>query len=46
MSVLTLLALKAYWLSGRFYLAMVSTSLFSSILASTLPAIESMVIPR
>ena len=44
MTFVLLLALKPHWLSGRFYSAMVGTSLLSRTLASTLPAMESKVI--
>ena len=46
MSVVLLLALKLHWLSGRCSSMMVSTSLFSRILARIFFVMESRVIPQ
>ena len=46
MSVAPRLALKPHWLSGRCFPAIVGTSLFSNTLATILPAMERIVIPR
>lgn len=45
LSVVRLLALKPYWLSGRLSSVMVVTGLLSSNLASSLLAIERSVMP-
>ena len=45
MYVMALLALKQYWLSMTFSLAMVSVSLLKRTLLTTLQVIENMVIP-
>ena len=46
MSVVPPLALMPHWFSGGFLEHKVGTSLLSRTLASTLPAMESMVIPQ